>query len=295
MTTTETRSAGRYMRWLRQPRSAPPWPVTGRPSSVAAAEAEAVARRACRRRSCTGAERRCVQRVGVVAGRVDVAFPGDHVVEAGAEAGIAGPQDAVLGGAKAGCRACPRSPRCRRAWRGCRRRAVRVAMPARSKMRVRSSSAKPRPVRVLQDVGENAEILVDVGVAGAGRELQRARAGDDAGGFDVAERCLGGRAVQHRHAPSSRAGRTGCGTGAARSAAVVRRCGRRARTSSSSTDGSGKASSSAAQVNCLVMEHMRNSVRGVKGMRRSALAQPQAWRTSTSPSRSTATAPPGPG
>jgi hypothetical protein len=30
----------------------------------------------------------------------------------------------------------------------------------------------------------------------------------------------------------------------------------------------------------LVIEHMRNSVRGVKAMRRSALAQPQAWRTS---------------
>ena len=65
--------------------------------------------------------------------------------------------------------------------------------------------------------------------------------------------------------------------------------------SASSTDGSGKASSTAAQVNCLVMEHMRNNVRGVKAMRRSALAQPQAWRTRVSPLRSTAAAPPGPG
>src|SRR5882757_1894577 len=38
---------------------------------------------------------------GIVARRVDMALPGDHVVEAGAEPGIPGPQDAVLGGAEA--------------------------------------------------------------------------------------------------------------------------------------------------------------------------------------------------
>ena len=139
---------------------------------------------------------------------------------------------------------------------------------------------------VLHDVGQQAEVLVDVGVAGAGREMQRAGAGDDAGGLGVAERRLGRRAVQHRHRPVvaqaglvvaqvQRGGRR-----------LLDRCGRRARTSASSTDGSGKASSTTAQVNCLVMEHMRNSVRGVNGMRRSALAQPQVWRSSTSPSRS---------
>ena len=40
--------------------------------------------------------------------------------------------------------------------------------------------------------------------------------------------------------------------------------------------GIGEALSTVAQVNCLVIEHMRNKVFGVKGMRRSALAQPQA-------------------
>ena len=49
----------------------------------------------------TGADSRLIQRVRVIARRVDVALPGDHVVEAGAEPGIAGPQDAVLGGAEA--------------------------------------------------------------------------------------------------------------------------------------------------------------------------------------------------
>ena len=54
---------------------------------------------------------------------------------------------------------------------------------------------------LLHDVRQDAEILVDVGVAGAGREVQRARAGDHAGGLGVAERRLGRRAVQHRDRP----------------------------------------------------------------------------------------------
>src|SRR5580658_1466723 len=47
-----------------------------------------------------GRGKAAVQRNGVVAGGVDVALPGDHVVEAGAEPGVAGPQDAVLRGPK---------------------------------------------------------------------------------------------------------------------------------------------------------------------------------------------------
>ena len=148
---------------------------------------------------------------------------------------------------------------------------------------------------LLQDVRQDAKILVDVGIAGARRRNAACACRQSRG----RPRC---RRTAPRPAsraasppPSSRAGRTGCGTGAARLAPAAPAFGRRARTSASSTDGSGKASSTAAQVNCLVIEHMRNSVRGVKAMRRSALAQPQAWRTSTSPSRSTATAPPGPG
>ncbi len=169
-------------------------------------------------------------------------------------------------------------------------------MPARSKTRLRSSSAKLRPVPLLQDVREQAEVLVDVGEARARRELQRAR-----------RRRSRGRPRRRRTAPrrasraaspppSSRAGPTGCGRAAARVGRRLRQPRQaRAHVARPAPTGSGKASSTRAQVNCLVIEHMRNSVRGVKGMRRSAFAQPQAWRTSTSPSRSTATAPPGPG
>ena len=54
---------------------------------------------------------------------------------------------------------------------------------------------------LLHDLGQQAEILVDVGVPGAWGEMQGAGAGDDAGGFSVAERRLGRRAVQHRYRP----------------------------------------------------------------------------------------------
>ncbi len=129
-----------------------------------------------------------------------MAFPRDHVVEAGAEAGIAGPQDAVFGGAEAagggafvalgaiGHGAGVGGQQC-----GCHAGGFEDA----GAQEVGKAAAGAR----LKDVGENAEIMVGVGVAGAGRELQRARAGDHAGGFDVAERGLGRRAVQHRQRP----------------------------------------------------------------------------------------------
>ena len=141
-----------------------------------------------------------VERVGVVARGVDLAFPGDHVVEAGAEPGIAGPQDAVLRGAEAtGRRAlvalgavghggCVGGEQ-----RGCHAGGIEDA----GAQQVGEAAAGA----VLQDVGQQTKILVDVGVAGAGGEVQRARAGDDAGGLGVAERRFGRRAVQHRHRP----------------------------------------------------------------------------------------------
>ena len=54
---------------------------------------------------------------------------------------------------------------------------------------------------LLQDVAQDAEVLIAVRVAGAWRELQRPRLGNDSGGFTIAERCLGGRAVEHRQRP----------------------------------------------------------------------------------------------
>ncbi len=65
-------------------------------------------------------------------------------------------------------------------------------------------------------------------------------------------------------------------------------------TSSSSIDGSAKRSSNSAHVNCLVIEHIRNGVAGVNGLRVSTSAQPQACRAMSCPRCSTATAPPGP-
>ena len=68
-----------------------------------------------------------------------------------------------------------------------------------------------------------------------------------------------------------------------------------AATGASSTDRSGETAKAAAQVNCLVIEQTRNSVRSVNGRRRAMSANPQAWRAITRPFRTTATAPPGPG
>ncbi len=74
-------------------------------------------------------------------------------------------------------------------------------MPARSKTLRAQQFREGAAGAVLHDVRQDAEVLVDVGVAGAGHEVQRSRAGDHAGGFGVAERRLGRGAVQHRDRP----------------------------------------------------------------------------------------------
>ena len=177
----------------------------------------------------------------IVARRVDVALPGDHVVEAGAQAGVAGPQDAVLGrrGSRSPAGAL-RSPRCRPAWRGCRRPGRRS--PCRRGRRsacaaARRSSGRCAPAAMSDSM---RKFWFDVGIARARRELQRARAADHARGLGVAERRLGRRAVQHRHRPVVAQARTGCGTGAARPAPAARAAaGGRARRRPAPTVGEG--------------------------------------------------------
>ena len=53
----------------------------------------------------------------------------------------------------------------------------------------------------LEDIGQDAEILVAVGVSGARPELQAARASDHTSGVGVAKGRLGWRAMQHGDGP----------------------------------------------------------------------------------------------
>ncbi len=136
----------------------------------------------------------------IVARRVDVALPGDHVVEARAEAGIAGPHDAVFSGAKAAGRGAFVSL-------GAVGHGARVGGQQRGFHAGGLEDAGAQQLceaaagALLQDLRQNSKVLIDVGVAGAWREVQRARAGDHAGCLRVAERGLRRRAVQHRHRP----------------------------------------------------------------------------------------------
>ena len=200
MTTTETRSEGTYRRWLRQPRSAPPWPVTGRPSSVAAVQAEAIRRRRAvgevspvRTGGCTAHPRRRASRRCGAPRRS--CRRGWRRARRRRSTGCGSPRR----GSRR--RTCLRSPRCRRAWPRVSAARNALAMPARSNTRVRSNSAKLRPVRCCTMSDRMRKFWLHVGMARAGREVQRACAGDHAGGLGVAERRLGRRAVQHRHRP----------------------------------------------------------------------------------------------
>ena len=138
-----------------------------------------------------------------------------------------------------------------------------VPSPPRSKTLLAQQFGEAAPGALLHDVRQQAEVLV-AGTSTACRARTAACAcrAITPRGFGVAERRLRPASRAASRPPSSRAGRTGCGRGAARRAPAAARSGSRARTSPSSADGSGNASSTAAQVNCLVIEHMRNSVRG---------------------------------
>ena len=141
-----------------------------------------------------------IQRVGIVPGRIDMPLPGDHVVEAGAEPGIACPNDAILRGAEtAGLRALVALRPIRHGARvgGQEGAGHPGALEDAAAQQLREAPSGA----LLQDVRQDPEILVAVGIAGAGRKLQRPGGGHDAGGFDLPERRLGRRTMQHRHGP----------------------------------------------------------------------------------------------
>ena len=137
---------------------------------VAPAEAETV----CCWRSvgeCHWCGEAAVQRVGVVTRRVDVTLPGDHVIEAGAEAGVAGPHDAVLcgteaagGGAFVALGAVGHGARVGRQQRSLHAGGVEYA----GAQQVGEASAGA----LLHDLGQQAEVLVDVGVPRAGAKCR---------------------------------------------------------------------------------------------------------------------------
>ena len=127
-------------------------------------------------------------------------FPGDHVVEAGAEPGIAGPEDAVLRGAEAGGDIALIALGAVRHGAGIGGEEGAAHAGAVEDARAQQLGEAAAGV-VLQRVRQQAEILVHVGIARARRELQGGGAGDDPRRFRIAEGGFDRRAMQHRHRP----------------------------------------------------------------------------------------------
>ena len=127
-------------------------------------------------------------------------LPGDHVVEAGAEPGIACPDDAIFRGAETtGLRTLVALRPIRHGARVGGQEGVGHpdALENAAAQQLREAPSRA----LLQDIRQDPKILVAVGVAGAGRKLERPRGGHDAGGFDLTERRLDRRTLQHRHGP----------------------------------------------------------------------------------------------
>jgi hypothetical protein len=186
------------MRKLRQPRRPPPWLLAARPwigewPRPKPYGASAPSRKCWRRLAVVAC-------VGVVAHRVDRAFPGDHVVEAGGQPGIAGPHDAVDRRAEAVGDAALMADGAAMHLAG-----IGVQPGMRHAGRVEDAGAQQGGEilagAALDDLRQDAEILVDVGIAGAGREMQRGDAGDQVVGVALAEHALDRRAAQHRQRP----------------------------------------------------------------------------------------------
>ena len=161
---------------------------------------------------------RPVEAARIIARRVDVFFPGDHVVEAGSHAGVSGPQDAVFRGPEA-ARLRP-FVAIRAIWAWPRVSAARnaVSMPTpledASSQQLAEAAAGP----VLQDVAQDTKVLIAVGIiaspgrtAACGRRRSPAPPPPRRTALRPASRAASPR-------PSSRAVRTGCGTDAAHSA-----------------------------------------------------------------------------
>ena len=141
-----------------------------------------------------------VRCISIIARCVDVAFPGDHVIEAGAKTCISGPKDTVLRGTEAtGSRALVALGAVRHgggvSGQQCRRHAGAVEYARPQKLREASAGA------LLHDVRQDAKILVHIRVARAWCEMQRARARNHTCSLGIAERRLCRRAMQHRHRP----------------------------------------------------------------------------------------------
>ena len=141
-----------------------------------------------------------VKCVRIIAGCVDVPLPGDHVVEAGAHAGVAGPKDAVHGGSEAaGLRPFVAFGAVRHALGvgreegGLHANAVEHPGP--------QQIGKARAGPVGHHVSQHAKVLVHVGKARTAGELQAAGVGEDARRLAFSERGLGRGAQQHGHSP----------------------------------------------------------------------------------------------
>jgi hypothetical protein len=141
-----------------------------------------------------------IEAIGVIARGVDKALPGDHIVERGGEAGIAGPEDAVLGGAKAA------GDMARIALSAIGQRAGIGGEDGAGHAGGQQHTLAKQGGEILaragsQDVGEDAEILVHIGIAAAGGEMQAGGAAQYPRGFGIAEGGLHRAAMQHGDGP----------------------------------------------------------------------------------------------
>ena len=148
----------------------------------------------------TGAESRRYRDSGLIPGRIDMPFPGDHVVQAGTEPGIPCPDDAILRGAETtGLRTLVALRPIRQGARvgGQDGAGHPGALEDAAAQQLREAPSRA----LLQDVRQDPKILVAVGVSAARGKLELPGGGHEAGGFDVTERRLGWRTLQHRHGP----------------------------------------------------------------------------------------------
>ena len=171
----------------------------GAPKIAPARQAKAIAGRRPVREGDRPAEAP-VEAARIVARRVDVLFPGDHVVETGAHPGVPGPHDAVFGGAKAAglrsfvaFRPIGHGAGVRRQERGLHPHSLED--PGSQQLGEAAAGA------MLQDIAQDTEVLVAIGIARPRRELQRARTADHPRRLPLAEWRFRRRAVQHRHGP----------------------------------------------------------------------------------------------
>ena len=141
-----------------------------------------------------------VEPIRLVPRRVDELLPGDHVFEAGGDAGVARPVDVVDGRAEA-C-----GERAFVAHRtagdgGCVGIQPRIGHAGDIEDPAAKEIAELLAGPLLDEVGDQAEVVVAIGVAGAGGEMQALRAADDAVGILGVEDAFDRRAIEHGDGP----------------------------------------------------------------------------------------------